>query len=136
MKAYSSMLVVAVACSGFACGGAVEDSSGDGVSDVAAEMRGGNGGSIWVPDGVFSGTVTATVNPGGDGTFVRMECFQNGRLVGGQFVPVDANGTAILQLGPSVRWTSGDADCTAEAGYFGPSGRWRAIASTTFFVDG
>ena len=31
-------------------------------------------------------------------------------------------------------WQGGDANCTAEEGYWGKNGRWRVVASTTFNV--
>ena len=91
--------------------------------------------SISVLDGVFGGTTIATANPGGD-TMVKAQCYQNGTLVYVEYAGLDANNQAVLTLGPTTLWTGGDADCTASKGYFGNSGRWRSVASTTFYVDG
>ena len=96
--------------------------------------KGGHGGSITVPDGVFGGTVMATVNPGGN-AMVYAQCFQGGELVFIQYAGLDSNNQAMLILGPTQAWQGGDADCTAEEGYFGNNGRWRSIASTTFHVS-
>lgn len=106
------------------------------VSTGVDAAKGGNGGgSISVPDGVFSGTVMATVNPGGS-VMVHAECFQGGTLVYAQYVAPDSNNQAMLTLGPTPSWSGGDADCTAEEGYFGGGGRWHSVASTTFHVFG
>lgn len=93
-------------------------------------------GSITVPDGFFGRTVMATVNPGGTGVYVHAECFQNGSLVFEQYAPVNGDNQAMIGLGPTQLWTGGDADCTAEEGYFGRNGRWHTMASTTFHVNG
>ena len=39
-----------------------------------------------LPDGAFGGTTTATVNPGGEGTWARAFCYQDGAMVYGQYV--------------------------------------------------
>lgn len=92
-------------------------------------------GSISVPDGVFAGTTTATVNPGGD-TWVRGRCYQDGSLVYEQYVKVDANNQAVLNLGPTPSWTAGAASCTGEELQFAKNARWRVLATTSFNVSG
>ena len=92
-------------------------------------------GAITVPDGVFAGTTTATVNPGGD-SWVRGRCSQAGVLVYEQYVRVDANNQAVLTLGPTPSWTSGAATCTAEELSLGRNARWKVLATTDFSVSG
>jgi hypothetical protein len=82
-------------------------------------------------------TTTATVNPGGTDVYVRIRCWQDGTLVYGKFVDVDAANQAVLGPLASVHWTSGGATCEAEEGYFTRNGlgRWVVSASTSFHVD-
>jgi hypothetical protein len=105
--------------------------TGAGVADAARVS-----GHITVPDGVFGGTTTATVNPGGEKVWVHARCWQDGTLVYEQYVKVDANNQAVLNLGPTPMWTSGAADCDAREGYWARNNRWRTVASTTFHVAG
>jgi hypothetical protein len=102
-----------------------------GVEPVAAR---GNA-VITVADGVFAGTSTATVNPGGD-AWVRARCYQAGTRVYEQYVRVDANNQAVLTLGPTPSWTRGSADCTAEELSLTSKGRWQVLAKTVFYVSG
>jgi hypothetical protein len=83
---------------------------------------------------VFGSTATATVNPGGD-VYVRARCYQNGVHVYEQYVRVDSNNRAVLQLGPTPLWSGGAASCTAEEGSFGRNQRWHTIARTSFSVS-
>ncbi len=87
-------------------------------------------GHISVPDGTYSGTTVATVNPGGD-VWVRARCFQDS-LVYEQYVKVNADMQATLTLGPTPNWTSGNATCIAQEGTFGKTNRWKVLAETTF----
>ena len=96
----------------------------------------GNRGTISVPNGVFAGTTTGTVNPGGSDIWAMAECYQNGTLVYRQFVESGADSTAMFKLGPTPLWQGGAAACKAFEGYWSHSGRWRTIASTTFNVSG
>ncbi len=102
--------------------------------------KGGHGGggstaTISVPDGVYMGTVTATVSPAG--LWVKAACYQDNVMVYGQYIQSDANGQATLNLGPTSWWTGGPATCTAEAGgWSSRSGAWTAQGSTTFNVSG
>ncbi len=91
-------------------------------------------GSITVDDGVFAGTTTAIVNPGGDNAWAHAECFQGGTLVYAQTVEVDSNNQATLTLGPTPSWQSGDADCTASEDHWNGR-RFQTVARTTFHVD-
>ena len=104
------------------------------LSGTSAVDAGGRG-QITVPDGVFGGTTTATLNPGGSGTWAYAACSQNDTLVYAQYVMASGT-TATFTLGPTPSWTSGPADCTAQEGYWGSNGRWRVIASTTFSAAG
>ena len=108
-------------------------------ADDLAGIKGANAargsGTITVPDGVYGGTVTATVNPGGN-VWAYAACYQGRTLVYAQYVKVSSSNTATFTLGPTPLWQGGDADCTAEEGSWGRNGRWRAVASTTFHVDG
>jgi hypothetical protein len=74
--------------------------------------RGGHG-IISVPDGFFGGTVTATANPGGTDAWARAFCYQDGQMVYGQYVVVNADNVATFRLGPTQVWTGGYASCTA-----------------------
>jgi hypothetical protein len=94
-------------------------------------------GVITVPDGVFAGTTTATANPGGEGTWVMAECYQNGAVAYRQYVKVDPlTHQATLTLGPTPSWSSGAASCYAEEGTWFKGSRWRVVATTTFEVSG
>jgi hypothetical protein len=96
---------------------------------------GGTSATISVPDGVYGGTVTATVSPAG--LWVKANCYQGRTSVYGQYVQSDASGHATLQLGPTSWWSGGSASCTAEAGgWSARSGAWTAQGSTTFNVSG
>ena len=96
----------------------------------------GHRGHIAVPDGVFGGTTTATLNPGGSETWAKAECYRDDVLVYAQFVRASAENTATFNLGPTPSWTFGAASCTAVEGYWSNTNRWRVIASTTFNVSG
>ncbi len=93
--------------------------------------RGGNG-VITVPDGTFGGTTTATVNPGGSDAWARAFCYQEGKLVYGQYVRVNSANQATFQLGPTPSWQGGYASCVAEEIVLKNNGSWRVLASTTF----
>ena len=95
----------------------------------------GGRGHITVPDGVFAGTTTATLNPGGTGTWAYAACYQNDTLVYAQYVKASGS-TATFTLGPTPSWTYGAATCVAQEGYWGSNGRFRVIADTTFSVSG
>lgn len=112
------------------------------ISKPAANLVGpqsvlaGRSGSITVPDGVFGGTTTATLNPGGSGVWAHAECFQAGKRVYAEYVKADSLNEATFRLGPTPNWSSGPADCTAEEGTWARNGRWRVVADTTFHVSG
>lgn len=101
-----------------------------------ANAAGRSSGTITVPDGVFAGTTTATVNPGGEQTWVFAECAQGGSVVYRQWVKAAADNTAVLTLGPTPSWSSGGATCFAQEGYWFKGSRWRVVAETTFTVSG
>jgi hypothetical protein len=101
------------------------------ITGTAFAAKGGPG-HISVPDGTFGGTTVATVNPGGDGAWARAFCYQDGALVYGQYVRVDADNHATFQLGPTPSWSGGYASCTAEELALRSNGRWRVLARTTF----
>lgn len=109
--------------------------------------KGGNGGNphqsngtnkdpvtISVPDGVFAGTVVATVSS--PGLTVHATCSQWGWTVYEQYVQTDGTGAATLTLGPTPLWPGGSASCTAEAGSWSSHGRWVVDATTDFAVSG
>jgi hypothetical protein len=107
----------------------------------AADLAGISGAAargdahITVPDGVFAGTTTATLNPGGS-TYAYARCYQDGTLVYAQYVRSTSSNTATFTLGPTPLWQGGAANCTAEEGSFARNGHWRAVAKTTFNVSG
>lgn len=101
-----------------------------------ANAAGRSSGNIIVPDGVFAGTTTATVNPGGDSTWVFAECAQGGSVVYRQWVKAGSDNTAVLTLGPTPSWSGGGATCFAQEGYWFKGTRWRVLAETTFSVSG
>ena len=107
-------------------------------SDLAGtqSVQARGGANITVPDGVFAGTTTATLNPGGSDAWAYARCYQDGTLVYAQYVRSTSSGTATFTLGPTPMWDSGAANCTAEEGSWGKNGRWRAVATTTFNVSG
>jgi len=96
----------------------------------------GGRGSITVADGVFAGTTTGTLNPGGSDTWAMASCYQGGTLVYRQYVRNGADNTVTFTLGPTPSWSGGAATCTAEEGYFFKGSRWRVMADTTFNVSG
>lgn len=110
---------------------AVSGAAPGGAAPVAAAR-----GVITVPDGVYAGTTTATVNPGGSGAWARARCYQSGTLVYEQYLKVDANNQATFTLGPTQLWTSGAATCTGEELSLGRNQRWHTLATTTFNVSG
>jgi len=83
-------------------------------------------GRYWleVDDGVFGGTTEAEVYGDRSDYWVVAKCFQVGLLVSAEWVSADAAGYAHLTLGPTERWTTGAAECTAEAGFYGKNFRW------------
>lgn len=93
-------------------------------------------GTISVPDGVYGETVTATVNPGGTGSWARAFCYQDGELVYAEYVRVNADNRATFTLGPTPSWQGGDANCVADELKLRSNGSWRVLASTKFHVDG
>lgn len=111
---------------------------------LAAKGGGGSGhpaGVITVPDALYAGMTTATVNPGGTNTYVFVQCYTpqfGGEYVYAAYFPVDESDRA--EIGPlwSTLWLQGDADCRAQEGYFKRDGfgRWVPLASTTFRVTG
>lgn len=80
--------------------------------------------------------VVATVTPSDAGMWVHATCSQAGSTVSSVWARVDAHGRASFDLGRSDRWSSGDASCVGEEGYFSANGRWRVLASTNFAVQG
>ncbi len=96
-------------------------------------------GVISVPDAVYGGSTVATVNPGGDGVYVFLQCYAptfGGEYVHAKYFDVDANGQAAIGPLMSRLWLSGEADCTAQEGYFTRNGfgKWVVVAATTFHV--
>ena len=106
--------------------------------------------TITVPDGVFGGTVVATVEnaevpPNGNegaGIWVSARCYQGGELVYGQMAKV-VDGQAELTLGPTQIWqgenpgeSGGAAHGEAAVGYWTDNfSRFRELADTTFEVS-
>jgi hypothetical protein len=99
-----------------------------------------------VPDGYYGETVVATATSGAtaktastsettDYTYWRVlaTCYQGGELVMKHYALFDGTYSTI-PLGPTRAWQEGDAECTAELGYFhkGWHTRWRSVDSTTF----
>ena len=93
-------------------------------------------GVISVPNGVYAGTTTATVNPGGTEAWARARCFQGGVQVYEEYAKVDANRQATFHLGPTPMWSGGSASCVGEEGYWSRNNQWRVLASTKFTVAG
>ena len=90
--------------------------------------------SITVSDTVFGGSTTARTDPG---MWVKVDCYQDGRWVYGQYKQADSSGDAVLGwFGPTPNWSGGSANCTAQEGSWSRNGRWRGGASTDFFVSG
>jgi hypothetical protein len=102
-----------------------------GINSVSAARTTGH---ITVPDGVFAGSTTATLNPGGSNSWAYVECYQGGTLVYQLYRKADTSNQATFILGPTPLWTSGAANCIAEEGYWGKNMHWRTVASTTFNV--
>ena len=101
---------------------------------LAGDADAGRAGHISVPDGVFGGRTTATVNPGGADVWAHARCYQDGALVFEQYVRVNAEDQATFVLGPTPSWSGGGASCEAEEGYWHRGTRWRVVADTTFRV--
>lgn len=110
---------------------------------IAAKGGGGNapGGVISVPDAVWGGTTTATVNPGGESAEVFVQCYApdfGGTYVYAAYFSVNASDQALIGPLWSTLWPQGAASCRAQEGYFKRAGfgRWVALATTTFSVSG
>jgi len=101
-----------------------------------------------VPDGYYGTTVTATDASATSETLaassdsdewkywrVKTECYQNGEIVMRHYSLWDGS-SATIPLGPTRAWQEGDAECTAELGYFhkGVHTRWRVVDSTDFIA--
>lgn len=104
---------------------------------ASAGRRPGSGTAITVPDGVYGGTTTATVSKPPAGTWVVSTCYQDGSPVIFNRLEADAQGQAVLTLGPTEGYVSGigGADCTAEAKYWNlKRQRWVSLGTTSFQV--
>jgi hypothetical protein len=108
--------------------------SGGQIPGIGIANARGNG-HITVPDGVFAGTTTATLNPGGSTSWGFARCYQSGTLVYTQYVRGDSSNQAMFTLGPTPNWTGGSANCVAQEGYWS-NGRWRVLAETDFLARG
>ncbi len=96
---------------------------------------------ITVPDALYAGMTTATVNPGGANTYVFVQCYApdfGGKYVYAAYFPVDSSNHAAVGPLWSTLWPQGDASCKAQEGYFTKNGfgRWVSLATTTFHVSG
>ncbi len=96
------------------------------------------GGSVVIADAdpTFGEQVTFTIAVSADMPWVTASCYQDGQRVYRQthgFFDSYRYGQWFT-LGPTPSWSSGDADCTAEVGYYAKNGRWKSLASTTFQV--
>ncbi len=109
---------------------------GGGDLGVAGSVAAAGRGVIVVPDGLFAGQTTATVNPGGSTAWAWARCYQDDSLVYQQWVRVNAENQATFTLGPTQLWTSGTANCVAEEGTWNKNNRWQRLASTTFMAWG
>jgi hypothetical protein len=115
------------------------------LASPALGAQGGNGGGgsgdnghITVPDAVYGGMTTATVNPGGDNVHVLVKCYTaDGSFVYAANFPMDTNKNA--NIGPlwSTLWSNSSAECLAEEGYYTRNGfgEWTVVASTTVNVS-
>lgn len=90
--------------------------------------------SIVVPDGVLGGTVTATISPT-TYRFAHAACTQDGVVVYEQWVSIVGGTQATFNLGPTAKWTSGDADCVGDVGKLN-GGNWNPVVSDDFHADG
>jgi len=86
----------------------------------------------------FGGTVSATTTVSADlMPWISMSCTQNGAVVGTATHAGFAGGSyfdAAFNLGPSVSWTGGAADCTFSVVHL-TGGKVVTDASTTVHVD-
>lgn len=96
---------------------------------------GGSTSTFRVDDGTFASTTVAH-RGSSSATWVHAKCYQGGALVFEQWRSYLADGTTTLSLGPTPSWSSGDASCTAEEGYYARTTRWRLTGTTTFNVTG
>lgn len=90
--------------------------------------------TVTVRNAAFGGTAVVTTTRAGDAAWVHVDCTQTGVIVHSQWARLDAKGRAKVTLGPTSRWTSGAAACTAEIGYFSSNGRWRVDTVASFSV--
>ncbi len=88
------------------------------------------------PHAEFGQEVTFTVDSRTERPWVNARCYQDGEWVYGQWHGLfDGYRTEpVFTLGPTPRWTGGDAECVAEVGYFGRNGRFRVEAEMAFAV--
>jgi hypothetical protein len=84
----------------------------------------------------LDGTATVTANPGDEGMWAHVTCFQGTTVVLASWTRIDASHRARVNLARSAAWSSGAASCTAEEGYFAANGRWRVLATATVAVSG
>ena len=114
------------------------------VTPADAKRKGGGGSSATIAINepapyVFGQDITfATSGSRSNSPWVRVRCFQGGERVYTETNPVGGNAYVddVFTLGPTRKWTGGDADCTAELGFYARNGRWRTEASMSFHVDG
>jgi hypothetical protein len=106
----------------------------DDIAGIAGVSAVRSTGHITVPDGVYGGTTTATLNPGGTGIWAYARCYQGETLVYAETVRANSSNEATFTLGPTPLWTGGAANCTAEEGTWSRNHKWRAVAATTFNV--
>lgn len=82
------------------------------------------------PHAEYGSTVTVNSDGGGQAdAFANISCYQDGVIVYSQW---NSTGTSQFTLGPTQRWTSGDADCMASVQYLHKNGRWRTMATYGF----
>jgi hypothetical protein len=103
---------------------------------VGAAAAGDSSASLTVAGAELGGTAVFTAHPGDEGMWVHATCIQASSTVLSAWVRIDALHHATLPLVRSTRWSSGDATCVAEEGYFSTNGRWRVIVSTAFTLGG
>lgn len=98
-------------------------------------------GSVSVPDGTWSGMVTATVSvpelpKNSTPAYVFGQCYVGDEYVWAKYHDVVGNSSEVGPL-DSRLWPNGDAECVATLGYFTRNGfgKWVPLATDTFHVE-
>jgi hypothetical protein len=101
---------------------------------VGAAHAGADAATVSVKPAVHGQQAFVTTTHAADAGWVHLGCSQGDAMVLSRWARLDKNGRAAVRLDGMANWTSGDASCIAEIGYFSPNGRWRVDAASSFIA--